>query len=437
MKNAKKTISPILKRSISSFSLNILGTVLAFLTQIFLARNLGELQYGKYIYIITLAASLTLFANLGWDTLLLKDIAVYRAMEQWAYFKGLLSSANKVTLINSIFIVSVGLIFVFFFYRILFWEDRIDYIIGLSLIPLIAYLRLFSSILKSLKHVISAEISNLILRYSFLDIIVLVFLFGFEGNLNSKLVLFFEFISLLLSLLISIYLVRSKITFDLSQIVPEFKIRSWFLTALPLFFISAVNIILRRTDIIMIGAMIDTTQSGIYAVTTQITNLILFGIIAVNSAIAPLIAQAYANRDFDELQNVIYSSSKLILFLTCPIASFTCLAGRHLLGIFGDAFTSGYISLIILSLGQIVNAFSGSVGLIMAMTGNQNQAAIILGICSIFNITGNFFLISAYGINGAALSTALTAAIWNICLIVYIHKKIKVRTTLFQKILDV
>ena len=100
-------------------------------------------------------------------------------------------------------------------------------------------------------------------------------------------------------------------------------------------------------------------------------------------------------------------------------------------GFFGSEFKDGYYALLILSVGQLVNVLSGSVGYIMTMTGRQKQAAYVLAISAALNIVMNYMLIPHFGIEGAAIATAVSLMLWNIALILYIRKKINLNSTMF------
>nr|WP_277879386.1 polysaccharide biosynthesis C-terminal domain-containing protein [Coleofasciculus sp. FACHB-712] len=99
--------------------------------------------------------------------------------------------------------------------------------------------------------------------------------------------------------------------------------------------------------------------------------------------------------------------------------------------LFGSSFVEGLPALVILTVGQMVNALSGSVGFLMTMTGHQREAALIIGSSAILNVVLNAALIPYLGINGAALSTALTTALWNIIMLVYVNKQLKINSTIF------
>ena len=79
-------------------------------------------------------------------------------------------------------------------------------------------------------------------------------------------------------------------------------------------------------------------------------------------------------------------------------------------------------ALILLSVGQIVSAFSGSTMIILNMTGREKIGRNILTITVILNIIINYILIPRYGIVGAAIATMSSTILWNLISVIYIYK---------------
>ena len=78
----------------------------------------------------------------------------------------------------------------------------------------------------------------------------------------------------------------------------------------------------------------------------------------------------------------------------------------------------------------MVNAFCGSVGVLMTMTGHQLEAAKVYITAAILNIFLNVLFIPPFGIEGAAAATALTTIFWNLVLLMRVRKKISVDPTI-------
>ena len=90
---------------------------------------------------------------------------------------------------------------------------------------------------------------------------------------------------------------------------------------------------------------------------------------------------------------------------------------ESLLAFFGSEFKEFPLAietLIILSIGQMINVFFGAVIYILDMTGKQNVSKNILLFTAFVNIAFNWYLIPIYGIKGAAIATTISIFCWTI-----------------------
>jgi O-antigen/teichoic acid export membrane protein len=211
---------------------------------------------------------------------------------------------------------------------------------------------------------------------------------------------------------------------------PQYESRLWLKVSLPLFFISAMNVILKRTDIIMLDVIVGPEAVAYYSVATRLSDLAAFGLIFVNMVATPMISELYHQGKHQELQRILTLAARGIFVLTLIISAGLVLGGKLLLGVSGNAYIVAYTPLIILLLGQAFSASIGSTGFIMSMTGLQNQAAIIVAIVAVINIVLNAILIPHFGMNGAAIATAIATCLWNLLMLPIVLKKLKLNPTI-------
>jgi O-antigen/teichoic acid export membrane protein len=90
--------------------------------------------------------------------------------------------------------------------------------------------------------------------------------------------------------------------------------------------------------------------------------------------------------------------------------------------LFGKEFIAGTGVLYILLLGQLSNTFSGSLALILQMTGNEKVFRNILTLGLIINVLLNIILIPRIGMIGAAIASAISLIVWNVLSLIYIKR---------------
>ena len=113
----------------------------------------------------------------------------------------------------------------------------------------------------------------------------------------------------------------------------------------------------------------------------------------------------------------------LVLFVIIVVG------GRFLLAAFGPGFEDAYIPLVILGAGQLVNALCGPVGLLLMMTGNERLTLAVLVGSVIVNLVLNVLLIPVWGLTGAAVSTGVSMALWNILLGMKVRCRLGIAST--------
>ena len=113
----------------------------------------------------------------------------------------------------------------------------------------------------------------------------------------------------------------------------------------------------------------------------------------------------------------------MIFWSSLPLVIVFFIFPEFLLGLFGEEFKVGVTAFIFLSCGRLISSFSGSVGNILQMTGNQNIYAIILLIGAILNVVLNLILIPLHGINGAAIASMSSLIVWNLSMVLVVKQK--------------
>jgi O-antigen/teichoic acid export membrane protein len=93
-----------------------------------------------------------------------------------------------------------------------------------------------------------------------------------------------------------------------------------------------------------------------------------------------------------------------------------------MLGIFGREFQTGSFALRLLTVGQFINAISGSVGLILLMTAQERVFHKIIIATTIINFVLNVLLIPKYGVNGAAFVSMVSTVFWNLSAVYFIKR---------------
>lgn len=131
-----------------------------------------------------------------------------------------------------------------------------------------------------------------------------------------------------------------------------------------------------------------------------------------------------------KLQKMITKSSRAIFAFSVVIVAVLVVVGEPLIRIaFGSEYTGAYWPLLILCIGQLVNASMGAVANVLNMTGHERDTTLIVFIGALLNVALNFLLTPILGMVGAALATASGLITWNILMWRQAYKRTGIETS--------
>ncbi|MBN2328223.1 MAG: oligosaccharide flippase family protein [Candidatus Omnitrophica bacterium] len=422
-----------IRKASTAFFMNGVVTLVGLMTQIVLVRTLGSEQYGDYIYVFSWITILSLIANVGMNNTIIKHIATYRAQGKWSEFHGIIRFANWIPMAVSI-IISVIMAFSLWILRGYISQNLLyTFLCGCLLVPFYCLIQIRQSALRSMMFIVRSCLPEKIIKPILLIMLVLLLFLLAPNYLNAPLAMILDGITIILAFLLGMVWLHKLLPKEVWDATPKYCTREWLDVALPFLLISSIMIIMNKVNIIMIGFYMGTEQAGFFAIASRITVFITFSLQAVNTIFAPMISELYSTGKLVELQRITYIAAWGIFAFSVPVAIIFIVFGEFLLSIFGKNYTIAYIPLVILAIGQIVNALSGSVGFIMNMTGHHHKTTQIFAFGLFFNIMLNMILIPYSGLNGAAFVSMITIMYWNVAMCLWVYKHLNINTTIFKR----
>lgn len=424
--------SKILQGAGSAFLVRILGQGLMFVASILLARAGGPENYGLFVLGLAWLNVAALVGKLGFDSAVIRFLPEHRICGQWERFYGLIIFSQRMVWFGAcaLSVLSIGVI-----YSIPFVEDswRAAFIVAFATVPVVAQLGLNAGLIRGLKRVAIAQFGEAIVRPIMLGVFAgAAVLIGFDGVSADRL-LVLNFVAISVGLFVSI-LCRRALIRGFPVCKPNFSMRSeWMHVAFPLMLLSGMQIIVSQSDVIMVGALLGSLESGGYSVAVRIVTPIGFGLVAVNAILAPIISERFSLKDFVGLQKLATEAARINFLITVILAVVVLFLGRWLLSLFGPEYLSGFQIVVVLAAGQLLNAMIGSVGYLMTMTGYHRQALLIMISSAIANIILNYLLIKIFGVIGAAYATVLCLGAWNVLMWWFVRRVINIESTIFGR----
>ncbi len=414
----------LIRGSISAFTIQGAAIVLGFLSGLALARWLGAEAYGIYTYVVSWLTVLGTVAALGTEMFMVKQTAVLEKQNK-GLFKGAFLFNIAVVASSSVIVAALSGVYVYVvnpllgkFSVKLLAQPVVQYLMLVTLIglPFVALARTYEGTLRGGKHIISSQLPEMLLKPLFFLLLTGIFWWAGGRSISLQTVVYLQLGITILTLFGYLTVHRRKYNALLRGELPVYEQRLWFRGMMAFYAISLLSIINTRADILLLGSLATSADVGIYNIAARLADVPKTILIAANIAMAPVMAELYAAKNQIALQKLLTRSVRLITLAGLPIVVFYLLGGRWLLSFWGAEFESGYYALVIMGFGQLYNLASGSVGIVLMMSGYAQWVSYGLGVGTVVNVALNFLLIPQYGLMGAAIASAITIVVWNLLL---------------------
>jgi O-antigen/teichoic acid export membrane protein len=419
----------------------VVGIGLAYAMQVVIARWAGAFEFGVFAYAWTCMNLLLIVGTIGLGDSALRLIPSYSTHQDWPKLRGLVLHGPLVILVlaGTAGLLAVGVI--------VGLGDRVGGPYRTALLwtfaatPLFGLLAFFQGVGRAFGSVFTAFLP----RYIGLPLLVMLAVAGFiaAGSPPDAAHLMVATIAAggVLMVVQALALLRG-LPAEAKRATAESPVRAWLRLSTPLLFINICYALLTHCDLLMVGFFLSASDVAVYQAASRTAALISFPLLALNALVAPMIARLHAEKRPDELQRTVVISTQVVFWPSLLAALAAVAAGKLVLGLFGDEFERGHLTLTILVLGHMITVGSGPVTQLMTMTGHQDRCAVVWAITVVGQFVISLFLIPRFGIVGAAVGTVLatcTLAIWLTILVqrrlnIRAHALVPVRQTLARAI---
>lgn len=194
--------------------------------------------------------------------------------------------------------------------------------------------------------------------------------------------------------------------------------RMVYIYSLPLAFSNVIGIILLKVDILMLGYLGTSEGVGYYAAALRIVMIGSTILMAFGTMFAPMISDLYGKGQLDVLATMFKTVARWIFIFSFPIFVIMAVFPRLVMLVFGAEYVEGSNALILLAFGQLLNAGTGTAGLMVLMSGRSRMELLNVSVALLVNIVLCILLIPEHGIIGAAIANMAAAGTVNLCRVV-------------------
>lgn len=386
------------------------------------ARILGDVEYGKVAYLLSLMSVLSIFVLIGIPDFLTREVSRQMGERNWGTVRSLLSWSNKFITVNSIVVMVFYIGGVWLFTDDL--EKRYLFWLGAPLLYLLSINERRSGILQGFMKIIEGQMSDLFIKPLLLFTFLLLAALILPGHsLKAFHLIIIYIVASVGALLLGVLFMNRSIPPEIRLSEPSLIRKGWLKESSAFFLLRSMWVLNGSIDLVMIGALLPSEEAAYYKVASTAALLVGYLTASIGQTLAPVISDYYNRNDLQTLQNVLTKTVRVTSLVTPVLSLGLILTGKFAIRIFyGEDFLPAYYPMAVLSISAAITAMGGSVGIALSMSGNQGTALKVQIVTSIFNIFLNLFLIHLWGIIGAAIATGITQVVMTFGMVYYLKK---------------
>jgi O-antigen/teichoic acid export membrane protein len=255
--------------------------------------------------------------------------------------------------------------------------------------------------------------------------------FGYvDFSIFLKIYLFGYFLKFAILFLIQWKNDRFSLAFSLNDL----KLKEISSFGLFVFVGGASVMLVTRLDMMMIGSMLDLEQVAFYTVAFFIGNAIKVPGKSIAAISSPLVAKALEKQDYKETQTLYTKSSINQLIIAGVLFLCIWLNIDEIFSLLPAKFQGGKWVVFYISIAQLFNMITGINGTIIVNSKYYRYDLYTNVILVLTTVITNYFLILKYGIDGAAMATAISISLFNLIRLILIKVKMNMHPFSLQTI---
>ena len=392
----------------SAFIIRVTGAVIIFLSQILLARWMGGVEFGIYVYAWTWLQMIGEIAHLGLPLTAQRTVPEYTQRNDLDGLRGFLVGSRWIVFATATTVAIAGAIAVH-------WLDlERDTVMPLYLacvaLPLYPVSNMLDGLARSYNAVGIALLPPFVLRPLMLIAAMAAALaFGIAANATTAMAAF----ALATWTMTLVQLVMFNRCF--AKKIPagprRYDFSAWIRTASPIFAVWAFYMLLTYTDVLVLRHFRPPEEVAHYYAAAKILALVTFIHFSVSAAVAHRFAAHHVAGNGAALAALSASTVRWTFWPSLLMITLMLAFGKPILWLFGPDFQAGYPLMFILAIALIARAAVGPAERVLNMLGQQRRCALVYATVFALNLAGCFAVAGPYGSVGVAIVISATCVV--------------------------
>jgi O-antigen/teichoic acid export membrane protein len=367
----------------AAFLIRVVSALLAFISQILLARWMGGFDFGIYIYAWTWVLLIGGMVDLGLGSASQRLIPEYTEHRQFALLRGYLRGSRFLATAIACAVALAGAAAVTLLKPYLGPETTVPLYLSCAALPMFGLGQVLSGIARSYDWVNLGLAPTYVLRQiALLALMGLAYALGLPTDATTATLLG---VAALWSVTIGqLVVLDRRLARTVAKGPQAYAVRSWLATSAPIFVVEAFYLLLTYSDVIVLKQFRPPDEVAIYYAAAKTLALVAF---------------IYTDLLKLSIRLTFWPSLVLILILLA--------LGKPMLRLFGNDFVSGYYLMFIIAVGLLARAAVGPAERLLNMLGERRSCALVYAGSFFIDLVLCLALIPWLGIAGAAIASAV------------------------------
>jgi O-antigen/teichoic acid export membrane protein len=417
------------RTALIAFLTRLVSAALAYLSQVLIARWIGDYQYGVFAVVWVGAVMLGGLSCLGFQRAVVRFVPEYQALGEADLLRGVLRHSPGQAVLTGALVSGIGLACLWAFPGLAGSLYLLPLVLAALVVPILALTELEEGIARAFDWADLALWPTYIFRpLAILAAMAAAVGLGFRADAVTALTA--AVAGTYCVTLAQLLLVRRRLARVVAPGPRRYRRSAWMVIALPIFVVEGLFNLMTSVDIILVGQMRAPNEAGIYFATVKTLALINFVYYAIRAGATHRFSYYHAAGDRAGLERLVRETLQWTFWPSVAMAGFLLVAGRLLLGLFGPDFVAGYPLLFIFAAGLLVRASVGPAESLLSMAGEQRICALVYLACFLLNVSLLMLLIPRFGLAGAAIAVSLSLAAEALSLFVVVQSRFGIRCSI-------
>jgi O-antigen/teichoic acid export membrane protein len=417
------TARELVRGSTSGLLLSAANRLISLGSAVLLARALGIDQFGIFCLAIAVAMVFGTFVELGLPTLVVREVGRANLQSVTGNHDYIVRDAVLLTLGSSV--VAAALIGIGLNIPTLVGKDneRSALLLITALLPLNALNRIFAAGLMARGHILRAQLAEFIVAQAIVLGGATALSLRLAAPLAENALAIQIGASAVCAICAGAWLKRASLYRTAALARTRASVLTLARAALPFLLVNVALLLSTQVDTVVVGMLGSSRDVALYRVGAQGAVLCTFAIQVLQNVAAPFIARFQRDGDSLAVRQLFRTIQAITFGFSLALTIVFAFAGQELIAVlFGPAYVSAQPILLIISLGYVVNAACGPIGMLLSMTGHEQAMSRIVWTTAIANVGAAVVLGVVAGPTGVAVATALSVAGYHLLMRLYARR---------------